>query len=119
MSSDEVTVVTVALKTPDEVASSAKARAQQGSIDHASQHQVKASDLVTDAPFPRSGTAWRVAGVIMHARVRQCQSLRGPGFKSLDLSMSHSHAREAFERAHEIKQSAHAVRLSRRAPVGE
>ena len=55
----------------------------------------------------------------MHARVRQCQSLRGPGFKSLDLSMSHSHAREAFERAHEIKQSAHAVRLSRRAPVGE
>ena len=76
MSSVEVTVVTVALKTPDEVASSAKARAQQGSIDHASQHQVKASDLVTDAPFPRSETAWRVAGVIMHALVGQCPSLR-------------------------------------------
>ena len=42
MSSVDVTVVAIALKTPDDSASSEKVRAQQGSIDHASQHQVKA-----------------------------------------------------------------------------
>lgn len=58
-----------------------------------------------------------------HARNRRSVPvfalLQCPSLKTLVLSMSHSHAREAFERAHEIKQSAHAVRLSRRAPVGE